>query len=328
MTSLDMPTSTSSPRGQSSSADSIFDTGPPAETTTPAPTALRRLKASALGKVSAFMLPLIQRAARSHVGGETIDDALCVARRLADEKTPSTIGFWDTADYSGRQVADIYLTAIEQLAASGLDSYVSIKPPALRFDSGLAAELAAAAQASRIRLHCDSHGPEVADPSHAMEQTMLEHLGAGSLSTTLPGRWSRSLSDADWAIERGLSVRVVKGQWPDPTDPKRDMRAGYLEVIDRLAGRVRHVGVASHDLSLAAEAIARLRAAGTSCELELLFGRPMAQSLRWARDNAVGVRIYVPFGKGYIPSAIGLLKHNPRLALRIISNIVTETVER
>ena len=33
------------------------------------------------------------------------------------------------------------------------------------------------------------------------------------LGCTLPGRWRRSLSDADRAIEMGLRVRVVKGQW-------------------------------------------------------------------------------------------------------------------
>ncbi len=258
------------------------------------------------------MLPLMQRAARAYVGGETLEDALAVARRLADEALPSTLGLWNSADDGTRRVADEYLAAIERLAAAGLDSYLSIKPPALVFDSELAAELAAAAQARGIRLHCDSHGPEVADASCAMMEAMLPHLSASELGTTLPGRWSRSLLDADWAIERGFNVRVVKGQWPDPEDPQRDMRAGYLEVIDRLAGRARHVAVASHDVPMAAEAITRLRDAGTSCEIELLFGLPITQSLEWARENGVGVRMYVPYGREYNPPAIAQLPRNPR----------------
>ena len=265
------------------------------------------------GKVSASILPLVKYAARPYVGGETIDDALCVAHRLAQENLTSTLGFWDTADCTGRQVADAYLAAIEHLSADGLDSYISMKPPALRFDSALAIELAAASAAARVRLHCDSHGPNVADKSNAMLQAMLDKFGASRLGTTLPGRWSRSLGDADWAIERGLSVRVVKGQWPDPDDPRRDMAAGFLEVIDRLAGRAPHVAVATNDLRLASEAIARIRAAGTSCELELLFGAPYKPLLRWARENGVRARIYVPFGEGFVPNAIGLLKQNPRL---------------
>jgi len=298
------------------STDLSTDTGPPAEP------ALRRLKDQALGKASAFLLPLVRRAARGHVGGESIDDAMCVARRFAVEGFPSTLGFWDTADDTGRQVADIYLGAIAHLADSSLDSYVSVKPPALRFDTSLAAEIAANARRARIRLHCDSHGPEVATASHAMEEAMLTVLGPERVSTTLPGRWSRSLGDADWVVDKGLSVRVVKGQWPDPAEPQRDMRAGFLEVIHRLSGRAGHVRVATHDVPLAAEAIGRLRHAGTSCELELLFGRPMKSSLRWAALNRVPVRVYVPFGKGYVPSVIGLLRHNPKLALHLLRSLV------
>lgn len=303
---------------------SAFDTAPPDEDAPASSTILQRAKANVLAKTSSLILPVLQRVARDHVGGETIDDALLVARRLCDDGASSTLGFWETRESVGRPVVDTYLSAVERVAGSELDGTLSIKPPAMRFDPRWAAELGAAAERLRVRIHCDSHGPEVADPSHEMELAMLTHLRSASLGTTLPGRWSRSLSDAEDVITRGLAVRVVKGQWPDPLEPKRDASAGFLEVIDRLAGRARHVGVATHDVPLAAQAIARLRAAGTSCELELLFGRPMARSLRWARENDVRVRVYVPFGKGFIPAAIGILRRNPRLALRILRSVVAE----
>jgi proline dehydrogenase len=300
--------------------DSSFDTSPP-DTHHEEPR-LRRLKANAVGKVSAVMLPLMRRAARSYVGGDTVDDALAIARRLADDGLPNTLGFWDTTDYSARQVIDTYIESVDSLAKSGLDSYLSIKPPALRFDAALATELAAAAKNKDVRVHCDSHGPEVADASHTLEEKMLETLGAERLSTTLPGRWLRSLPDADWAIARGIRVRVVKGQWPDPAAPNRDMREGYLEVIDKLAGRARHVGVASHDVPLAAKAIERLRVAGTPCELELLYGMPMTESLAWAKEHGADVRVYVPYGRGFIPSALGVLRRNPHLALLMLKDLV------
>jgi proline dehydrogenase len=296
------------------------DTGPPSA---PAPTTLARLRAGASASVSAAIMPLMQRAGRAYVGGETVDDALTIARRLSEEGLPTTLGFWDTKDYAAPEVAEICLGAIRAVATSGLDSYLSIKPPALRFDRTLAASIARLAQASQMRVHCDSHGPDVAAASHTMEAAMLAHLDAGSLSTTLPGRWSRSVADADWATERGLRVRVVKGQWPDPDDSDRDMSLGYLEVIDRLAGRARLVGVATHDVPLAAEAIARLRARGTPFELELLYGMPMESSLRWAKEERAPVRIYVPFGKGFIPSAVGVLRRNPRLAWLVLKDLVS-----
>ena len=296
---------------------SAFDTAPPKENI------LRTLKTGTIRMISASVLPLMSRVAPNHVGGQTVEDAVRVAQRFGHEKTPSTLGFWDTADYTQRQVVDIYLATIRQLAGSGLDSYMSVKPPALRFDVSAARELANAASEGHVRLHFDSHGPEAVEPSHAMLQSMIDEVGADGLGTTIPGRWERSISDADWAGERALNVRVVKGQWPDPSDPDRDMRAGFLAVIDRLAGRVPHVAVATHDLPLAEEAIRRLRSAGASFELEQILGMTTPQSLQWALQNNVKVRIYIPFGKGYIPNALGVLKRNPRLIWKLIKNGLT-----
>jgi proline dehydrogenase len=272
---------------------------------------------------SRCLLPLMQRAGRAYVGGATLDDGLSVARRLTHEQRPSTLGLWETPEYTERQVVDEYLAGIDALASGGVDAYLSIKPPALRFERQLAIELAAAGQARGVRLHLDSHGSEAADASCALLEAMLSAAPSRLLGTTLPGRWARSVSDAGWAVEHGLQVRVVKGQWADRAAPDRDPRAGFLEVIDRLAGRALHVLVATHDVPLAAEAVGRLRNAGTPCELELLFGMPMTRSVRWADANGVRVRIYVPYGRGYIPHAVEQLRRNPRLIWWTIRSLVT-----
>jgi len=291
----------------------LFDTSPPEA---PIKESLaRRCKQRLVGGLSKTILPVVKMAARPYMGGDTPDDALCVANRLAGEGFATTLGHWDTGRESARQIVGVNTDAVQRLA--GYDSYVSLKPPALRYAPEAAIALAEAAAAHGVRLHCDSHGPDVADLSNAFADMMLLKLGKGRLGTTLPGRWSRSLRDADWAIERGLNVRVVKGQWPDPADPRRDVCAGFLEVIGRLAGRARHVAVATHDFVLGREAVQRLRAAGTPCELELLLGMPAKPLIRWARENDVKVRIYVPYGEGFVPNAVGVLRRNPRLLLAV-----------
>ena len=292
-----------------------FDTAPPKEFS------LRALKSTAVRAVSASMLPLIFRVARKYLGGETIDDALLVAQRLAGESSSSTLGFWDTKDYTLSQVLDIYLSALDRASTSGLDTYLSIKPPALRFDIQSAVKIGVAAQKLGLGLHFDSHGPEAVEASHAILQVLVDQVGAGLLGTTIPGRWERSLGDADWAIARGLSVRVVKGQWPHPSDPHRDMREGFLDVVDRLSGKAPLVRVASHDLPLVVEAVARLRVSGTPLEVEQLLGVTPPKLLQWAAKNNVRVRVYIPFGKGYIPNAVGVLRRNPGLALKVIKGI-------
>jgi proline dehydrogenase len=289
-------------------ADPFFDTAPP---DAPTPTFRRRVVA----KVSAALLPLVKRAARPYLGGDTIEDALCVAARLKESGVAATIGYWDDGSDTLAAVSAVYRQAIGTMTPS--EAYLSLKPPALRFSIEAACDLATAAAIHGLRLHCDSHGIEVADRSNAMLEAMCSVLPPKLLGTTLPGRWRRSLVDADWASATHLNVRVVKGQWPDPTAPDSDPGQGFLAVVDRLAGRARRVAVATHDFALGSECIRRLRTAGTPCEIEVLLGYPSKKLLAWAAANAVKVRVYVPYGPGFIPNAIGVLRRNPRLIAKV-----------
>ena len=49
---------------------------------------------------------------------------------------------------------------------------------------------------------------------------------AGDVGIALPGRWTRSVHDAELAEQLGLRVRVVKGQWADRVSGRRRSRRG------------------------------------------------------------------------------------------------------
>jgi proline dehydrogenase len=51
--------------------------------------------------------------------------------------------------------------------------------------------------------------------------------------------------------------------------------------------------------------------------VEVLLGMPAGPLLAWAKQNGVKVRVYVPYGCGFIPNAVGVLRRNPRLVLAI-----------
>ena len=254
--------------------------------------------------------PLVARAAQAYVAGDTLADAAILAGRLIAGGLGITLGYWDGPDDSPRRVADEYLAGIETVA--GIErGYLSIKVPSLDYSPDLLGEIVERAAGRGTRVHFDALGPETADRSR---QLFDQFLGRGAtLSYTLPGRWARSVDDAAWAAERGVAVRVVKGQWSDPADPASDLRAGFLRVIDALAGRARHVAVASHDAPLVAEAISRLRAAGTSCQVELLHGLPMRRVLRLAGSLSLDVHVYVGYGKAYLPYALSKVRADPRI---------------
>src|SRR5262245_33560117 len=219
--------------------------------------------------------PLARRAARAYVAGP----ALCACRLAARRDIASTIGFWNGNDQAPEEVTAAHLAALDGLGHDTLDCYLSVKALPLGFSRELSCAIAIHARRGDVRVHFDSLGPETVEPTFAMlEDGLTLHRRMGC---TLPGRWSRSLRDADRAVDLGVDVRVVKGQFPsrDEMDP----RAGFMAVVDRLAGRARLVGVATHDASLAQMALDHLISAGTPCESELLYGLPSRRSLRVAR---------------------------------------------
>ena len=126
-----------------------------------------------------------------------------------------------------------------------------------------------------MRLHCDAHDIELVEQTKCASPRKCCGCGA-VVSCTLPGRWRRSVDDAQWAIEHRLPVRVVKGQWADPADP--DSRPE-----GRILGSHRPVGRPGREpwrsprttSRWLLEAISRLEAAGTPCTWELLYGLPM-----------------------------------------------------
>jgi proline dehydrogenase len=270
--------------------------------------------------VSRCLMPLARRAAQAYIAGEHVDDAQQLGLQLESRGIGVTLGYWDAPGEAPRIVADEYLSGIA--AVSHLEhAYLSIKVPSLDYSRELMSEIVHEAARHKVRLHFDALGPETADRSRALCDEFLDH--GAELSYTLPGRWQRSVDDAHWAAERGIVVRVVKGQWPDSTDPQRDLRQGFLRVIDALAGRARHVAVASHDVPLVAQAVRCLRGENTSCELELLHGLPAGPSLDLSDRLELAVRVYVPYGKAYLPYALSRVRNNPRILWWLARDLFT-----
>jgi len=74
-----------------------------------------------------------------------------------------------------------------------------------------------------------------------------------------------------------------------------------------------HVAVATHDLVLARTSLQRLLASDTSCELELLYGLPLAPAIKLARELGVRVRVYVPYGTAWLPYSLPDIRNKPAL---------------
>ncbi|HVL76845.1 MAG TPA: GNAT family N-acetyltransferase [Noviherbaspirillum sp.] len=274
---------------------------------------LRRLAISGRRRLIKSIVPVLNFAAKSYIAGETLADAMRVAEKVRANGASVTIGYWNTEDEKPAELAEQDVAGLDQLAHSGSDDYLSVKLPALHFKKELVSKLSGAAAKAGRRIHFDSHGIEYVVRKMAVCEELKRLHPDLDIGFTLPGRWARSVDDADWVCRQGLFVRVVKGQWPDPAQVNADPEQGFMNVIERLAGRARKVAVATHDPRLAERALRRLQAAGTPCEMELLYGLPLRRCMQVARERGVPMRIYIPYGEAYLPYALSQLRDNPRI---------------
>ncbi|KGM42104.1 hypothetical protein JY96_10875 [Aquabacterium sp. NJ1] len=265
-------------------------------------------------------------ASRAYVPGPRLEDAVRMARRVEADGMAVTIGYFNADSDSPDLIEDQGRAAVDAAARLNKPAYVSVKVPPLAYALHRAREIASHAARHHQLLHFDSHGPDTAQPTLQLLDALRNQQAP--LSLTVPGRWRRSLQDCDWAVQRGIRVRVVKGQWACPLEPDMDLRAGFLAVIDRLAGRATEVAVATHDAPLAREALRRLQQAGTPCELELLCGLPRREVMAVARELNVPVRFYIPYGTAWLPYALGQLVRKPQLWGWMLRDVANKLLHR
>jgi proline dehydrogenase len=255
---------------------------------------------------------VVRRATRRYVAGPGLADAVEVARPFEH----STLGFWDGPADSPRDVVSMHERAIAAIAATQLDSYVSIKLPALGGDDR-AARLADVAAEAGVPLHFDSLAEHHANRTLALAC----RLGARGcdVGATLPGCWSRSARDAEVLAAAGVRARIVKGQWPGDREPG----GGFLAVVEAVEHANGRAAIATHDASLVRAALVHLPHA----ELELLLGLPMAAAVR-AAGLGTPLRIYVPYGRGYLPYAVRRAFAHPGLLWWLVRDLVFREVVR
>jgi proline dehydrogenase len=263
---------------------------------------------------------------RAYIAGPELQDALGAFDRFAGVGQAGTIGYFNPAMQAPAAIARINQQLFVALADGRQRGYVSLKVPAMGFDIGLLDALARQSALSGVGMHFDSHAIETTDPTFACIAAALRHTG--QVGCTLPGRWPRSLQDAEQAIALKLRVRVVKGQWADPATPDLDPAAGFMRVVDQLAGKAQSVAVATHHPDLARAALRRLLDAGTPCELEQLFGLPMRTVSGLARQMGVPVRVYIPFGTAWLPYALTQLIKKPGMLWWLLKDAAAVGIPR
>ncbi len=279
-------------------------------------------QASAPNRFGALVSRLAAPFARRYVAGVKLTDALENAAAL------KRAGFATTMDHLGESVtnageartaAEQYVIMLRALKEQGLDRNVSVKLTqiGLAIDPELCHEnlkrIVATAEAMGGFVRVDMEGSDVTQAT--LDQIARVKNSRGSpVGGVLQAMLKRTPMDLVDLLEKGTTVRLCKGAYKEPPDiahqEMRAIRREFMALAKRLLTSGLFHGIATHDTELieAVKAFAReQRLEPSAFEFQMLLGfRPSVQ--RKLVAEGWGVRIYVPFGRQWLPYMLRRLR--------------------
>ena len=275
-------------------------------------------------------MSLVRRSVRRFMPGERLDDALLAAGDLHRAGIPvlvTRLGENVEDASQAEEVAAHYLSAFDQVKASGLDAQVSVKLTQLGLDQDVElcrSHVARLVEKARAvgggTLWIDMESSEYVDRTLDVYRRLRE--GGAAVGVALQAYLRRTPADLDGLLPLGPAVRLVKGAYREPPDrafpAKRDVDEAYFRLAELLLSeRARAAGTfaafGTHDMALVRriqEAAGRLKAPRTAYELEMLYGIQRAEQLRLARDGE-RMRVLISYGDYWFPWYMRRLAERP-----------------
>ena len=283
---------------------------------------------------------LARRFASRFVAGETIEQGVEAARELARRGITSSLdllGESVTVETEATAARDQYLRMLDQMAASGTEVNVSVKPTQMGLDISEALCVAnmtaileqAAALDGFVRL--DMEGSAYTERTLEFFRRRLFDRFGGNCGVVIQSMLRRSEQDVENLIAMRARVRLCKGAYLEPPTvafpDKADVDRNYIRLMERLLAAGNYPGIATHDEAIIAHAkeFTRREAIPTDrFEFQMLYGvrRDLQDSLRRAGYR---LRVYIPFGTQWYPYLMRRLAERPANIAFLLGNIVRES---
>jgi proline dehydrogenase len=269
------------------------------------------------------------------VAGETLDDAVRVARDLDRRRTASMLDLLGENAVGAEQATvarDAYLAALARIRAeTTLDCAISIKLTQLGLDSSTAECLsnmqpileAAVDAGTFVMIDMESH-PYVEGTLEVLREAHARHPKVG---VCLQAYLRRTEQDI-FALPAGVRVRLVKGAYLEPPDvvyqEKQDVDAAYARLFTTLLSRGHSIDAATHDPALLEGVRTRVDSMSNGwsrVEFQMLYGvrRDLQSKLA---GQGYPLRVYVPYGTEWYPYLTRRLAERPANMWFFLSNAV------
>jgi proline dehydrogenase len=279
---------------------------------------------------------LSRRVARRFVAGESLDDAVEVARKVNGAMQLASLDLLgeNVSDEAGaRQAAENYLAIFERIEREKLDSNVSLKLTQLGIDlsESLCQELLekiiarAAAQGNFVRI--DMEGSPYTE--RTVEMTKRVRAKYAAVGTVMQAYLDRTEKDVLDLIAAGCRLRLCKGAYKEPPDiafaKKSDVDANYVKLMKLLLPSGIYHGIATHDPAMidATKEFAREKNIGREqFEFQMLYGIRTDLQKQLVRDG-FRLRIYIPYGTDWFPYFMRRLAERPANLTFFLRNLLS-----
>jgi proline dehydrogenase len=279
--------------------------------------------------------PLARRLAERFVAGETLAEALAVARRVNAE------GISVTLDHLGENVTSIeeaaasrdeYIRALDEIQAAGLNANVSIKLSQFGIDLGEAicgdnaARLVEVAARQQNFVRVDMESSAYTDRTLRLVTDL--HARFGATGAVIQAYLKRSEKDLEELNRRRIRVRLCKGAYLEPSsvafEHKRDVDSNFVRLMKKLLESGTYPAIATHDEAIIAEAerfVGGRGIAHSAFEFQMLYGiRKDIQRRLVARGYRL--RLYIPYGKAWYPYFMRRLAERPANVVFLLRNLL------
>jgi len=279
------------------------------------------------------MIPPI---ASRFVAGESAAGALDHARRMNDDGVAVILNLLGE-HYAERAPADedaaAYVDLVEDIASTGIDACVSVKPSQIGLDAGDRVfeenyrRIAEAADEHGVFLWCDMEDHETTDVTlDAFEELAREF--DGGMGLCVQANLKRTPDDLERLADVPGKIRLVKGAYDEPASVAHKQKSAVNEAYKELLAYLFReydggIAVGSHD----PEMIDYARDLGAeydrNYEVQMLMGvREDAQ--RELAADGVEVWQYAPYGDkwfSYFYRRVRERKENALFALRAVVGV-------
>ncbi len=263
--------------------------------------------------------------AKRYIAGPELSDAVNLTKKLNAKGAMTTIDvlgeFVSTVEQTVH-FRNLAIKVLESIAENKLDANLSLKltQMGLKISKALCLDnvekIFEKAKELGIFVRIDMEDSSCTDDTLNIYKTYRDKFHIG---TVLQSYMRRSIDDIENLSNGKMNLRLCKGIYVEPRkiayQDKNIIRENYIWCLEELFKRKAYVGIATHDEYLIFHAERLIRKYNLSkgeYEFQMLLG--VDEELRSIILNrGHRLRVYVPFGKDWLPYSIRRLKENPNI---------------